>query len=51
MSKLTDALKKAAEEAVKVGAVAAKEILGAKDAKDALRQSTIGKEKKGKGSK
>ncbi len=45
MSKLTDALKKAAAEA-------AKEILGAKSAGDALRQSTIGKEKKtGKGGK
>lgn len=37
MGKVTDALKKAAQE-----------ILGAKDAKDALKQSTIGKGKGGK---
>lgn len=43
MSKLTDALKAAAKEA-------AKEVLGVKDAKDALKQATIGKGK-GKGGK
>lgn len=36
MGKLTDALKAAAAEATK-------EILGAKDVKDAIRQSTVGK--------
>ena len=41
MGKKLDELKKAAAEA-------AKQILGAKDAKDALRQSTIGKGKGGK---
>jgi hypothetical protein len=44
MSKLTDTLKAAAKEA-------AKQTLGATSVKDALKQATVGKEKKGKGGK